>query len=697
MYDGYDSRKELVIIDLHDFQIYRSPELGHEGRRYELTSLHHLERPRAKKLCFDGFLCLSNIRYYVCSVPIADSSIEGYGDHEDPQVVSYVQSELARKDGYQFDIWYRLNKPTPNYQRFYDPFLWVAQLGKHVLDYMDEAPARSVRLDSFRQEFHGWLTRRFAQNNDFQRWHSQFRRQVDFRNGVNAYIEYICLQAANLPNPNQLLGHPLWGECMARGSTIIKQQELVIKNTIATPDVYKLFKNMYFGNCLLKQRPENLVELEQARRKRRLGFPDVHTVSTTHRVCHPYGTSPVRVGDVVALDPDAKDRTLWRSSDLEWLAYVQAIEALENGTQRLSVLWLYRPRETNISKAKYLFDNELFFSDNCNCTERKLLSTDVKGRYDIAWSPSTINKNGRFFIRQTYITQESAFVTFTKEHNTCVCRKKKTSPVDSYRPGDTAYLRTSNKELIDPVLIININRATGFVTVRKLLRLGRDCSDLAIKAHRSNVAPNELVLSDEYEDVSAVRIQQRCFVKFVSKLRMLKDNVPFPYNQNGAGHLWFLSMGLLISNNNRHLMFLRALPSIFHEGPDIALDQKLKGVSIFSGGGSLDRGLEEGGAVEFHTAVDISPEACHTQLANAKDPVNIRIYCGSVDDYINAALAGSKSQLIARIGDVDFIAAGSPCPGKKLQRKVDVCSWLMLTSCRLLCVTTENLQREFST
>jgi DNA (cytosine-5)-methyltransferase 1 len=184
-----------------------------------------------------------------------------------------------------------------------------------------------------------------------------------------------------------------------------------------------------------------------------------------------------------------------------------------------------------------------------------------------------------------------------------------------------------------------------------------------MKAHRSNAAPNELVLSNEYKEVSAVRIQQRCFVKFVSKSEMLKNKVPFPYNQNGAGHLWFLSMGLVTSNNDRHLVFLRALSSEFHEGPDIALEQMLKGLSIFSGGGSLDRGLEEGGAVEFHTAVDISPQACHTQLANAKDPTNMRIYCGSVDDYINAALAGRKSQLIAHVGDVEFIAAGSPCPG----------------------------------
>jgi DNA (cytosine-5)-methyltransferase 1 len=39
------------------------------------------------------------------------------------------------------------------------------------------------------------------------------------------------------------------------------------------------------------------------------------------------------------------------------------------------------------------------------------------------------------------------------------------------------------------------------------------------------------------------------------------------------------------------------------------------------------------------------------------------LFCGSVDDHFSAALKGDKSKLVPRIGNVDFIAAGSPCPG----------------------------------
>ena len=124
-------------------------------------------------------------------------------------------------------------------------------------------------------------------------------------------------------------------------------------------------------------------------------------------------------------------------------------------------------------------------------------------------------------------------------------------------------------------------------------------------------------------------------------------------------------MGLITSDlgGEQNLVYLRDLPKVFKQGPDINSNRKLRGLSIFSGGGSLDRGLEEGGAVKFHTAVDFSLEACHTQRANVKDPEAMQIYCGSVDDYLDALLKGQDLKPIARVGEVDFIAAGSPCPG----------------------------------
>jgi DNA (cytosine-5)-methyltransferase 1 len=664
-YDGYSSKKQLLIVELHDFEIYRGPD--HFSRSFELTCLHQLEVPVAKKLCFDGFIGLGNTQHYVQGVSIKDCSVEGYGDNEDPSITAYVQSELSSRDD-RYDIWYRLKRAAPPYWRFHEIYLWVAQLGKHVLDFMEEQPAHSVTLRSFQTEFFHELSRRYSGNDDFQHWHVAFANRMDFRVAINAYIEYLYSQAFNLPSAKHLLAHPIWGECMARGATVVNKQEEIVTHTLATPDVYNCFKHMYFGSQIREKRPSAIVQNEQERRKRKLGFPKSVSTPATHlpNVCQPYGASRIQVGHIVAFDPDEDDLSVWKGTNYEWLAYVQAIEDLENGAQRVLVLWIYRHWETNICKAQYPFENEVFLSDNCNCTEGDLLSTDVKGRYDVDWCPPTVDvKSKRFLMRQAYVTHESAFVSLRDEHKTCICRKPKTSPIDDHRPGDTAYLkRTINKkELLDPVVIQHADRSTGLVTIRKLLRLERDCTELAVKARRERIAPNELILTNDYEEIAPSRIQRRCHVRFISKSDILNNKVPFPYNRGGAGDLWFLSMGLTTVDGEQQLKFLRSLPKTFHEGSDMTFDRKLRGLSIFSGGGSLDRGLEEGGAVEFQTAVDFSSEAVHTQRANAQNPDTMRLYCGSVDDFFDAALRGTDPKRIARVGEVDVIAAGSPCPG----------------------------------
>jgi DNA (cytosine-5)-methyltransferase 1 len=668
--DGNESGKKLLIVDLQDFEIYRTPDS--EKRAYELISLHYLEIPITKKLCFDGFICLGTTKHFVHAVPIEDTSIEGYGDLETASVTTYIQSTLAAKNTV-YDIWYRLKKAAPGYRKFHKSFVWVAQLGKHVIDYLESAG--SVGFHDFREEFHAWMmTQRFAQCSDFERWHGAFRHQTDFRVGVNAYIEYFYHQAFNLPNSRQLLAHPLWSECLTKGLTAVEIQEEVIKQTIATPGVFDCFKDMYFGGQLRKQSPVETIAIERKRRKRKLGFAKRgstrQTTATRPNVCIPYGNSPVRVGDIIALIPDETDSRVWRNTNWDWLAYVQTTVLLKNGVQKLFVLWIYRHHETNISIARYPYENEVFLSDNCNCTEGELLSTNIKGRYDVDWSPTTIDTN-HFFIRQTYVTQDSAFVTVQSSHMTCTCLKPKSSP-ETYHRGDTVYMTRAihKNQILDPVVVQYIDHANQTTTIRKLLRLERDCEELAMKAGRNDLPPNELVLTDEYEVVALSRIQRRCYIKFVSKSDIVNGRIPFTYNRGGAGDLWFLAMGMITKAQEKCLVFLRSLPNSFDEGPDMTFSQQtLRGMSLFSGGGSLDRGLEEGGAVVFDSAVDFSQHAIHTQRANSKNLEAMSLFCGSVDDHFNAALKGNRPNIIPQVGDVDLIAAGSPCPGfSALQR-----------------------------
>ncbi|KAF2134393.1 S-adenosyl-L-methionine-dependent methyltransferase [Dothidotthia symphoricarpi CBS 119687] len=666
-YEGYKSNRELIIADLHDFEIYRSL-LKDNKRSLELTSLY-LHNLKVTELSFNGFVSLGNVRHYVEEVSIQHTSVEGYGDDTDPSVTLFVQSSLAYTDK-KVDIWYRLKKPASLYRRFHEPSIWVAQLAKHVVDFLESQPVRSVGLEVFRHYFHLWLTSRFC-DDVFKLWHVAVRSATDFRVIVNAHIEFIHLQASNLPNSDGLLAHPLWGDCMVKGATSIKRQKEVVKVTLATPAVYRCFSHMYFGSKLKSMDPCNSVAQAQQLLKEKLKFPeDPITLGSKPRAWGLENVGPVKVGDVVAINPDDTKTTLWNKEDQEWLAYVQKIERTDSGLERLLVTWLYLPQHTNICGARYPFEKEIFFSNHCNCdSAASLFSSDIIRKYSVDWLPDKLDTPKDYFIRQTYLADKTAFVTWTRDHLTCTCQQANVDPIDKYHPGDTIYMTRSirkQSEFLDPVIIHEVDKAARKVTVRKLLRLERDCKDLLGDMQRNEIAPNELVFTDEFEAIPVARLRRRCNVRFVPKGEVLRGNVPFPYNRRGCGDFWFFSTRLTSTINSRYLTCVEKLPDCINPGTDFDAKtsfEKLNGLSIFSGGGNLDRGLEEGGAVEFKTVVDFSAHAMHTQKANAQNPATMKLYQGSVDDYFCQLLSGQNDKFIAHVGEVQFIAAGSPCPG----------------------------------
>lgn len=659
---------------MHDYEVYRSPHTGKQERRCELISLLYLDGAQPISMCFNGFLVIGNARHYVQAVTIRNISVEGYGDDQDPTVMIYIQSALAYKDK-KFDIWYRLRKPAAGYLRFHRPFLWVAQLAKHIVDYMESQPVCSVGFENFREEFCYWVVSRFAQNGnaEFQTWHDAFNKQTDFRIAVNEHISYIHKQATSLSSWKQLSGHPIWGHCMARGLTSIEKQPEVVpkEDTLATPHVYNSFSKMYFSKKLKEVKLSEAVKIKQERRKRSLGFTGNFTMKgSTTANCQPYGTSVIKVGDVVAVESQETDRQKWRDSRREWLAYVQATELLDDNAQRLFVLWLYRPEDTNIFKAKYPIAKELFISDNCNCDDGELLSTAVKGKYSIDWNPKTLDTTKDFFVRQAYITQDSAYVTFNhNKHVQCMCRRKEVPAVKQYQKGDTVYITKTYKQrrFLEPVVIRQMHRASQKATVQVFLRLKRDCQGIPGGVRKTGIANNELVLSNKLIKLPISRILRRCHIRYLPKSEVLAQRIPFPYDRGGAGDYWFMSMELVTKSGCQLLEFLDGLPSHIVQSMDyihpLSLD-KLAGMSLFSGGGNLDRGIEEGGAVNFKAVVELLPSAVHTVRANTKDPSQLKIFLGSVDDYLKLAGAGAKIRLVAQVGEIAFISAGSPCPGK---------------------------------
>lgn len=657
--------REIVIAKLEDFEIYKCPTSEKFGP-YELTCLHFFD-VKAKNLCFDGHVRVKDKSYYVERISIHDISIEGYGSNSNPEIVTYLQTSLASKDK-TCDIWLQLEQPASGYARLHSDFLWVATFGIHVIDYMAEQPESTVGLRQLRNDFHTWLVPRFGSNTNFLEWFAAFNHNADFRAAFHAYVTFIYNQAANLPTSEQLISHPIWSECMCKRMKAIPSQPSVVKDTIVTPHVYECFRGSFFAEKLKKVALSPAVAYAQRKRKIELGFVEdcITTTQPERRNKTPIGRRDVRKGDVVSIAPDDHDKVHWRNSGEHWLAYIQDIEHTMNGAERLIVLWIYYPKDTLINQAKYPIANEVFLSDHCNCGDRDILSTDVIRKHTVAWSPKSMSTSKDFIISKTYLTRPAAFDTLHNEHKVCACRSKRDNQFE-WHVGDTVYATKSTRGMVvlEPIVIDSIDHASKTAEVRTLLRLARDCSDLLPKERRGEITPNELVLTSKIRIIPVSRIQRRCHVRFVPRSEVRRRQVPAPFNENGTGDYWFISMSISYANDgSRRLVPLEKAPEGLREYLDApCLSDKLQGLSVFSGGGGLDRGLEQGGAVEFRTVIDYDAAAIHTQAANCSDPQNTRFYFGSVDDYLSSLLRGDMNRLVARVGEVDLIAAGTPCPG----------------------------------
>ena len=146
---------------------------------------------------------------------------------------------------------------------------------------------------------------------------------------------------------------------------------------------------------------------------------------------------------------------------------------------------------------------------------------------------------------------------------------------------------------------------------------------------------------------------------------MRKRTVPPPYSYDGAADCWCVT-GRLVASEYGDKIISSHKGLEFNQGFDpVASVASLSGLSVFSGGGSFDRGLEEGGSVNIRWAVEMAKEPMHTYRANLKDVSDTALYLGSVNDYLQTCLEGKHDPQFepAPFGDVDFISAGSPCKG----------------------------------
>ncbi|KAI5863960.1 S-adenosyl-L-methionine-dependent methyltransferase [Durotheca rogersii] len=683
------AQEDHIEFDLEDFSIY----VNSEYYPYELRPLHHLAvRQASDRFYFDGVVVHGDDRFYLNRIPFRQIPIGNYGSEEHTVGEHiWIRSELNEREG--TELYYKLRSPSTEYSRFYEPFLWIADLAKHVIDFCDHLKDRGHRavLHDFRSHFGVWLLQTHSQSAAFQRWYAA-NRSDDFRGALVANIEFIWKEANGL-DPGNARYHTIWKEAKSLDmyqpnltsspKALVRDDELAhaklsryqnrgeVSPTIVTPYAYGLFSHMVFGNVLKRVKPSAAIHKKQAAFMQGKRPIQQSSPPAVKRDSHDRDAliASIRAGDVISTKPDDKETgTEWTQGKSKhhqghyvWFGLVQEVHKSPRGSLSFDVIWLYQSVDTPCGMMKYPWKNELFLSDNCTCHHDtgRVHAEQILKTHSVEWfgSPST---KAEFFVRQTYLADDCRWTSLKKEHLTCTGQKF--GEEQAYRVGDAVLVETKPRALLLENFIIEAffdEDEKRYVRLRRLLRRK------AVDKSAPNSPSNELVYTDQFVEISARRIFRRCLVRAFQP----GEKITTAYDCDGTGNAFFMTHQEVI-NEDGEVIYAPLDISRLHQlrqgfDPSRAEHlQKLQGLDLFCGGGNFGRGLEDGGAIEMRWANDIWSKAIHTYMANC-EPGACTPFLGSVDDLLLHAMKGDHSK-VPQPGDVDFISAGSPCPGFSL-------------------------------
>lgn len=655
----------FTSVDLTSFSIYRPSskyDIGPKRQPGEFAALHDLCVKSTNNLyCFDGLLCDGQTKRYVQRVPFERLSIEGYEDTSVPTVGPniWIQSLQGGAKAGISGVWYRLRIPSPEYARFHQPFLWLADFAKHFVDYLKAH--KKVSLRNFRCEFFDWLLKLHGDQTPFKRWAKEYG-DGDFRRAIIAHSAFLLHEALQISN--SYLSHPIWGEIgpSTQGLCAVPTQTIREAKTLVTPLVYQCFENLAFAK-FLEQREPVLPRSQGVRRPEDPSLRNRRNTRTSREPLHgETSQAKIKVGDVIKMNRDHSSDSRWTDNEEFWYAYVQRLEETESGIE-LRVIWLDSPLHTTCSTMYYPFQNELFMTDHCNCDTRlrnPIIIADVVEIISVTFYGGPSDSGAKFFVRQRFVRDTAAFEELKEEHFKCYCKKRRTR--NKYEAGDTVLvegLKTVDGPALEPVELLSAVRPpTTSVTARRLLRRGRDFNG-------EDAQPNELVYTSSFETFPAASINRACNVRFYTMAERDKGQIPAPYCRQGNGDAFYIIFKETGADHSlTHLT--KPYPPRLRQGFD-PLEKpafpRLKALDLFCGGGNFARGLEEGGSIDIKWAVDIDPHAVHSYRANLDDPSKVGLFLGSVNDYLSKAMNGRYCKIIARPEEVDIIIGGSPCPG----------------------------------
>ncbi|KAL2135172.1 hypothetical protein VTI74DRAFT_9489 [Chaetomium olivicolor] len=420
---------------------------------------------------FDRVLSVGGVKHYVQKIEVSELPIGNYGaSHATVRDQIWVRSRLnARKE-----VYYRLNKPSMEYERFFTPFLWVADLAKYVVDFSSHKihQSQQVELNSFKVDFIRRLSKTHDTSPNFQRWRRQHPSN-DYRTSVAANIDFICKEMNDVLGHKKALSLQLFHETIyftQHKPTRVPPLPMVEKGakkeapTIVTPYVKDCFGHMVIGEMLRAVGghgdSQMLVANQQFNGVKKAGkstplptrIPTSKRTRTSEPCLLPLEViDMVKVGDTISTprDGEASTDTTWRSmaskgatQDDRWFGIVQKVHVGRDGIRSFDVTWFYHPVETSCGMMKYPWPNELFLSDHCTCEEgrhARVKEHEVLGIHNIDWFGNPNEGNSEFFVRQTYVVAGRRWITLQRSHMRCSHDRPKLR----FRTGDTVLAALS--------------------------------------------------------------------------------------------------------------------------------------------------------------------------------------------------------------------------------------------------------------